>query len=1366
LKLAIPGLLACAAFGQGFSPAQPPFSASPQALREAFAKMEAGAHPVTILLEEARYEYDSDGRQTLRYRMIFKVLTKAGAENWAIIERTWAPWKEERPSIRARVIAKDGAVHELDPKTIADSPAREQDDDVLTDERKVRAPLPAVEPDSIVEEEIVTAQTVVPLGTGTAEYFDLGSSVPIQRTIVGIRVPERIPFRFETRLLPELAVSDKRESGMREIVFEQGPMKPLDGALPLLPPDQPRTPQILFSTAPDWNTIAKAYWEVVEKQMSGFDASKYLPKFAKGATRDEKILAIIALLNKEIRYTGVEFSESSIVPHKPAEVLAHKYGDCKDKSTLAVALLRSAGIEAYVALLDSSTGEDIAPDMPGIDLFNHAIVYVGGEPALWLDPTDVDLTPGTVSPENQGRYALIVRPQTTALVRTPELTAEDNRVIERREFQLSELGRARVTETTEVFGTPDRSLRGNFGGEDQKGLREGLKDYIEWTYGEAKVQAITAGDEGDLSKPYQLKIELTDVQRGTTARTEAAVAIRVSQLTSRLPEFFRTDPKENGQKDEGKPEPGPRTADFAISEAYAHEWHYVIQAPPGFRVRQLPDALDEKLGPATLTAHFTTGSAGAVLGDFRFVAPKRRFSAAEGMALRDAVVEFGKRKMLVVYFDEIGETDLASGKVKEALAEFAALRKLHPNEALHAMQTARAMLSAGAGETARAEARRAVALEPGSAKAYVELAEVLKHDLVGREMEKGFDRDGAAAAYRKALELDPSDTETRANLAILLEHDEAAVRYGAGSRLEEAIAEYARISDKLAGLGLGGNYAIALLRAGHIGELKAYLEKQPENEQNQVLRVCAEALLNGTDAGLQQAGEVSGVEAKRQVLASAAQTLLALRRYDLAAGLFAASAAGAANPAAVTNIVEILRKTRRTEDLPQAFREPEDAIRALMLRVCTIERHEKDWSEPFSSFVLDGENPDDIKGGVRRMLMASVGARLRSSGLSIETALDIGLSATQFSREGSDEAGWVIRMTAPGNGTTAAQQQVWMVIRQDDSYRILAAGGEFEGVARLALRLVEEGKTEQAKVWLDRVRRELPAGGGDDPLSGHMFSRVWQQGQAASPESIRLGAVLLLSGSAKGIGAAIVTLENALKSAGAGTSDAISASLGGAYFTGRQYAKALAIDEGLLQKLPLSASALRLTLQAACASGGEKEASRIAAAHLDRFKNDTGALRSAALAEMSCGDAERSIAIEKQIVDSGRGLADDYNELAWAALMAGRVTPATLELANRGMLLANSASTALMHTLAAVDAELDKPAEARATLLQRIDAMGEEEPDDDDWYVFGRIAESYGLNQEAAAMYRRLERPKNELSIPASSYALAQKRLKAMATVK
>ncbi len=353
LTAVLPTLFASIAFGQTPLIEQPAFSAAPQALLKAFTTIDPGSNPATILLEEGRYEFDSSGRHTYYHRTIFKVWTKAGAEGWAIIERNWAPWREERPSVRARVIGQDGAVHELDPKTIADAPVRDGDEDVLTDRRMIRVPLPALEPGSVVEEEVITKETALALDAGTVCYFGFGSSVPVQQTRVQIRGPETISFRFKTRLLPDLVVRDRIEGGVREIVFDQGPMKVRDQVPALLPPDEPRSPHIVLSTAKDWNAVATGYGVVVERQLQGFNAAKHLPKWPAGANREQKILAIVDQLNREVRYTGIEFSEASVVPRKPAEVLERKYGDCKDKSTLGVALLRSAGIEAYVALLYS-----------------------------------------------------------------------------------------------------------------------------------------------------------------------------------------------------------------------------------------------------------------------------------------------------------------------------------------------------------------------------------------------------------------------------------------------------------------------------------------------------------------------------------------------------------------------------------------------------------------------------------------------------------------------------------------------------------------------------------------------------------------------------------------------------------------------------------------------------------------------------------------------------------------------------------------------------------------------------------------------------------------------------------------------------
>ncbi|WP_321476701.1 DUF3857 domain-containing protein [uncultured Paludibaculum sp.] len=1333
------------------------FSRTPQELQQAFAGVEHGDDPVTVLLEEVRFDFDAQGRHTERRHVIFKVWKKEAAEGWGMLERSWAPWLEQKPELRARVIAPDGEVHELDSKTIAESPVDSSNDGTLSDRRVVRAPLPALGEGSVVEQEVVVRETALQLDAGTVRYFYFGNYVPVLRTRVEIAAPESLPLRYKLRLLPEVQPRDQRKSGIRTIVLEQGPMKKLEDAPPLLPPDEPRSPHVVFSTAPDWNRVASGYGALVDGQLKGFDATSFLPRFRSGLTREEKILAIVDKLNLEIRYTGIEFSEASVVPRKPSEVLERKYGDCKDKSTLAVAMLRAAGIPAHVALLYSSTGSDIEPDLPGMGVFNHAIVYVPGSPEFWLDPTDQDLRLDVVSAPNQGRYALIAAAGTKDLMRTPELTAEHNRIVETREFHLAEIGRAKVSEISETYGVFDREYRGAFGSLDSQKLRVTLKSYLDYTYGEAKFLRAGTGRQDDLTTPFRLTVELEDTQRGTSDRAEAAVGIFTSQIFNRLPQELREAVKKE-EKEGEKPKP-PRTQDFYLAQPFTNEWHYRIHMPPGFRVRQMPAAQKEQLGPASFRSAFRLDG-DVLLGEFSFVAPKRRLTAAEGAALRDAAVEFSKRPVMLVFFDQIGEVALAAGRVREALQAFSDLRKLHPKEALHATQTARALLAAGGGSSARAEARQAVAMEPKSAEGFIQLAEILKNDMVGRPMAKGLDAAGAVEAYRKALEIKPSDDKTRANLAILLEHNADGVRYGPGARLVEARAEYEKMLDKLAGLGVPQNYPVLLFRMGKSLELRDYLKKQPDSEVNQALRICADAMLEGSQVAIRTAGELAGAGAKVQRLTTAGQSLIIAREYGLAADLLEAGAAGSANPAGVTGLVLTLRNTRKFNDEMLSIQKPADAIRVFLSRLLHLDQHREDWAEPVSPLLQSGQTEDTIK-GFQRGVGAAL-SKLTTSGVGLEVGYDLLQSSAQFVEEGSDELGWVVRATFPGSNAGTTNQQTWFIAKEPAGYRILGLDGSYEGVGLHVLKLIAAGRLDQAKVWLDRVRQQLRAGDGDDPLGGAMFARVWQARLPAESGPMKVAAALLLTSQKTTAPVAIPILEEARSGASAAHTPAILAGLEEAYFMTEQYRKSLPIATSLATDLPQSPEALAIAIRATYAAEGRTAGAALLTERVKVFHDDVMALRSAARIAMLFGDTGSAISVERRIVDSGRGTSNDYNALAWLDLMAGQVTQATLDTANKGVMIGGAEATGLIHTTAAIAAELGKETEARGAILQRIKLLGSEEPDDDDWYVFGRIAEQYGLAADAAAYYRKLSKPGNDLMVPSSSYGLAQRRLKTM----
>ncbi len=98
--------------------------------------------------------------------------------------------------------------------------------------------------------------------------------------------------------------------------------------------------------------------------------------------------AAIRFVQDEIRYTGVEIGEYSHRAHRPNQVFAQRYGDCKDKSLLLVSLLRHAGLEAYMALVNTHLIGEIAQQLPSPLVFNHAIVqFTIDEKPYWVDPT-------------------------------------------------------------------------------------------------------------------------------------------------------------------------------------------------------------------------------------------------------------------------------------------------------------------------------------------------------------------------------------------------------------------------------------------------------------------------------------------------------------------------------------------------------------------------------------------------------------------------------------------------------------------------------------------------------------------------------------------------------------------------------------------------------------------------------------------------------------------------------------------------------------------------------------------------------------------------------------------------------------------
>ena len=379
-------------------------------------------------------------------------------------------------------------------------------------------------------------------------------------------------------------------------------------------------------------------------------------------------------------------------------------------------MLRAAEVPAYVALLNAGQRTDVSPDLPGMGMFDHAIVYVpggqgAGENEIWIDATDDYARLGQLPLGDQGRLALIVRPETDKLTLTSVSSPKDNVLLEQREIDLAENGPARVIETSQPQGYFESEFRRFYADKDDKDHRESLTNYVKNQYLADKLDRFDRTDPTDFSKQFEIVIESKKAKRGITELDTALAAIRLEGLFYRLPEELQRRESSDDTSNDPKPKK-KRTADYQLPEPLVVEWRYKIVPPLGFQPKPLPQDVKSSLGPALLTEHFGADPDGTVRGVIRFETVKRRLTPAETTELRNRVAEVREGEAVIISFEPTAQALLKQGKARDAFQNYRNLIAQHPKEAVHHLQIAKALLEAGLGGAARDEARVAIQLEP------------------------------------------------------------------------------------------------------------------------------------------------------------------------------------------------------------------------------------------------------------------------------------------------------------------------------------------------------------------------------------------------------------------------------------------------------------------------------------------------------------------------------------------------------------------------------------------------------------------------------------------------------------------------------
>ena len=113
---------------------------------------------------------------------------------------------------------------------------------------------------------------------------------------------------------------------------------------PDMPPLYTQVQNVRVSTAENWEEISKWYWELCAPHIAKTNA-----EMVTKAKELKDIRAIFKFVSQEIRYMGLTLEDTSpgYSPHDVDLTFNHRYGVCRDKAGLLVAMLRAAGYEAF-----------------------------------------------------------------------------------------------------------------------------------------------------------------------------------------------------------------------------------------------------------------------------------------------------------------------------------------------------------------------------------------------------------------------------------------------------------------------------------------------------------------------------------------------------------------------------------------------------------------------------------------------------------------------------------------------------------------------------------------------------------------------------------------------------------------------------------------------------------------------------------------------------------------------------------------------------------------------------------------------------------------------------------------------------------
>lgn len=468
-----------------------------------------------ILLNQFSHEVTAAGKSRYTSHQVVKILTERGAQNYDDIAIPHTPTAQHITVNVARTITPDGVIVEPPEEAFNDvTPPGLLSYNLYSDSMWRVISMPALKPGVCIEYQ-VTLEDAGAESVGSTSWFWGGfsfqSTDPILQSAYALRVPKGTNFKWKAircQLDPQIL----HEEGTNTYLWTYGETPALKKEYNM-PATNDVVPRLSYSSVESWDAVYRWYRDIAKDRYTVDTAIEETVEqlTADLVTPDDKIRAIYHFVASQIRYVGIELGQGAYQPTPANQVLSVRYGDCKDKTTLMIAMLDIVGIEAFPAMLNPTPYQRIDLELPSLGQFSHLVAAVPREGGgyVWLDPTADTCSYGDLPARNRGRKGFVIRNDQGEFVDIPVSTPESNRLIVDTKIVLTGDGMVQGIMQIDTLGQYNIEARLEYKQVSPSAWKDTLAVGLSKQFPGVRVDSVQISDLADLNVPVRLNVAFT-----------------------------------------------------------------------------------------------------------------------------------------------------------------------------------------------------------------------------------------------------------------------------------------------------------------------------------------------------------------------------------------------------------------------------------------------------------------------------------------------------------------------------------------------------------------------------------------------------------------------------------------------------------------------------------------------------------------------------------------------------------------------------------------------------------------------------------------------------------------------------------------